>query len=379
MSSFAATRFSAPARFASCSSSSRSSSRRDGRPWSSSPPSRLAPRTANRGDLATTSASATPSPARAGRAADPPAPEDGFGVVITGATKGVGYAMAREFLSRGDRVCICGRSQTRVDAAVAALRAEFPGSCVSGTACDVTDPRDVDAFGDYAASTVGVIHRWLNNAGMVSSREPLMSVEPSEVVQVCNTNLTGAILCCQKAVRLMQAQPGASKAAASASGAKPQMYHVYNFGFSAWGASFSKSTCTHKATKRGLSQLTQSLSEELVAAGVDAVGIHQLSPGMVLTDLLLEGANPVAKRFFNVLAEEPEAVAADVVPKVRATTGTNTSVEFLTLPDAVRRVVFGVPQILGGGRFFDGQGNRVTENGARYKPNGVRLLYDEMQ
>ena len=62
---------------------------------------------------------------------------------------------------------------------------------------------------------------------------------------------------------------------------------------------------------------------------------------MVLTDLLLEGANPVAKRFFNVLAEEPEAVAADVVPKVRATAGTNTSVEFLTLPDAVRRVVFG--------------------------------------
>ena len=112
---------------------------------------------------------------------------------------------------------------------------------------------------------------------------------------------------------------------------------------------------------------------------MDAVGIHQLSPGMVLTDLLLEGANPVAKRFFNVLAEEPEAVAADVVPKVRATTGTNTSVEFLTLPDAVRRVVFGVPQILGGGRFFDGQGNRVIENGARYKPNGVRLLYDEMQ
>ena len=249
--------------------------------------------------------------------------------------------------------------QTRVDAAVAALRAEFPGSCVSGTACDVTDPRDVDAFGDYAASTVGVIHRWLNNAGMVSSRETLLSRHRRalEVIQVCNTNLTGAILCCQKAVRLMQAQPAAGKS--NPPGATPQSYHVYNTGFSAWGASFSKSTCTHKATKRGLSQLTQSLSEELVEAGVDAVGIHQLSPGMVLTDLLLEGANPVAKRFFNVLAEEPETVAADVVPKVRATAGTNTSVEFLTLPDAVRRVVFGVPQILGGGRFFDG---RETES-----------------
>ena len=125
--------------------------------------------TVNRGGLCVTSAGVEPNN-RAGKIADPPAPSDGFGVVITGATKGVGFAIAREFLRRGDRVCICGRAQTRVDAAVAALRHEFPGSCVSGMKCDVTDPRDVDAFGDYAASTVGVIHHWLNNAGMVSSR-----------------------------------------------------------------------------------------------------------------------------------------------------------------------------------------------------------------
>ena len=128
----------------------------------------------NRGSATTTSAA----PARA---ADFPAPAEGFGIVITGGTKGVGYAMAREFLARGDRVCICGRSQIRVDNAVKALRAEFPGRCVAGAACDVTDPRDVDDFGDFAASTVGVIHHWLNNAGMVSARETLLDVEPSEV------------------------------------------------------------------------------------------------------------------------------------------------------------------------------------------------------
>lgn len=40
--------------------------------------------------------------------------------------------------------------------------------------------------------------------------------------------------------------------------------------------------------------------------------------GMVLTDLLLQGASPAARRFFNVLAEEPETVAAAVVPQIRA-------------------------------------------------------------
>ena len=317
--------------------------------------------------------------------AEKPAPPEGFGVVITGATKGVGFCLAREFLMRGDRVCICGRSATRVDAAVAALRAEFPGACVAGARCDVTDPRDVDAFGDYAAATIGVVHHWLNNAGMVSSREPLFDVEPAEVVRVCNTNLTGAILCCQKAVRLMRRQDegsaGGSRRARESNGSNsPQRYHVYNFGFSQWGASFSKSTCTHKATKRGLSQLTASLAEELLEAGVDSVGVHQLSPGMVLTDLLLEGASPVARRFFNVLAEEPEVVAADLCPKIRETVGTRTAIEFLTLPDALARVMFGVPQIVGGGRFFDGDGRRVVSaNAVGYKENGTRLLYDGME
>ena len=317
--------------------------------------------------------------------AERPAPPEGFGVVITGATKGVGYALAREFLMRGDRVCICGRSATRVDAAVAALRAEFPGACVAGTRCDVTDPRDVDAFGDYAAATVGVIHHWLNNAGMVSSRQPLFDIDASEVVRVCNTNLTGAIMCCQKAVKLMRRQGASSSGSgeersSSSTNKSSQRYHVYNFGFSRWGASFSKSTCTHKATKRGLSQLTSALSEELTEAGVECVGVHQLSPGMVLTDLLLEGASPVARRFFNVLAEEPEVVAADLCPKIRAVSGTNSSIEFLTLPDAVRRVATGVPQIVGGGRFFDANGNRIASDGAvGYKENGTRLLYDGME
>ena len=308
-------------------------------------------------------------------AADFPAPAEGFGIVITGGTKGVGYAMAREFLARGDRVCICGRSQIRVDDAVRALRSEFPGRCVAGAACDVTDPRDVDDFGDFAASTVGTIHHWLNNAGMVSARETLLDVEPSEVVRVCNTNLTGAVLCCQKAAKIMVRQSSRG----SASGFQHVPFHVYNFGFSTWGASFSRSTCTHKATKRGLSQLTVSLAAELAAANVDTVGVHQLSPGMVLTDLLLEGAEPVSKRFFNVLAEEPETVARDLVPKIRNTDSKTSAVEFLTLPDAVFRVVTGVPQILGGGRFFDRDGNRVAVEGEAYKPNGVRMLYEEMK
>lgn len=72
-------------------------------------------------------------------------------------------------------------------------------------------------------------------------------------------------------------------------------YHIFNLGFSSWGAAFSRSAVTHKTTKRGLTQLSQSLTEELKAAGLSSIGVHNLSPGMVLTDLLLKGASPVAR------------------------------------------------------------------------------------
>jgi hypothetical protein len=144
---------------------------------------------------------------------------------------------------------------------------------------------------------------------------------------------------------------------------------------------------------------------------------------MVLTDLLLQGAPPTAGRFFNALAEEPETVAAALVPQIRATQvmrraatarraharavcmrmvlcaaacvtrrcGRRRSrlprvlllllqgarnIEYLTPLSAVGRVVSGLPQILKGGRFFDKEGKRVPQAADAYNDAGVRLLYD---
>ena len=55
----------------------------------------------------------------------------------------------------------------------------------------------------------------------------------------------------------------------------------------------------------------------LCGAGLTSIGVHNLSPGLVLTGLLLDGASPAARRFFNALAEEPETVAAALVPRMR--------------------------------------------------------------
>mmetsp|Transcript_13664 Transcript_13664/g.26228 ORF Transcript_13664/g.26228 Transcript_13664/m.26228 type:complete len:389 (+) Transcript_13664:85-1251(+) len=290
-----------------------------------------------------------------------------LGVVITGGTKGFGYALSKELLKGGDRVMLCGRDSDRVADAVASLQESVPGCSVYGVRCDVACPGDVSELAAAASRDLGTVHLWINNAAHISEPKPLFEVQQEDLAAVVGTNVLGSILCCREAINLMRKQKGAE-------GSVP-LYHIFNFGFSPWGAALSSAVCTHKATKTGLAQLNTSLADELNRAGIRSIGVHNLSPGMVLTDLLIKGSNPISRRIFNALAEEPETVAASLAPKVRSISGNNGSIEFLTLPDAIRRMVTGLPQIINGGRFFDKQGDRVRVEGDEYKENGVRLLY----
>ena len=189
------------------------------------------------------------------------------------------YALARELLAAGDRVVICGRDEARLQAAVEALRRGPGGSGgasasqrVHGVRCDVSSAADVSRLGEAAQEHLGGrIDLWLNNAGAVTAKRLLADVAPDDIASVVGTNVLGSLLGSREAVRVMRRQPAA---------ATPR-YHIFNAGFSAWGAAFSKSAATHKATKAALSQLSRSLAEELAAEGLTGIGVHNLSPGVM--------------------------------------------------------------------------------------------------
>lgn len=75
-----------------------------------------------------------------------------YSVVITGGTRGVGLAMAKEFLSMGDSVVICGRDQQRLDRALVLLRSKYPSvdgkENVFGITADVSSYSDVMNLGE---------------------------------------------------------------------------------------------------------------------------------------------------------------------------------------------------------------------------------------
>ncbi len=272
-----------------------------------------------------------------------------LGVVVTGGFAGLGLAMARMFLLAGDRVVICGRDHDRLDAALGQLRTEAPGGEVHGMACDVSELGEAQAFVSYAVSKLGVIDRWINNAGTAGRlKRPLWELPPDDIDETCRTNLCGTLMLCAEVVRVMLRQPF--------EGTGPS-FHIFNMGFSATGVRSSPTAVPHRASKRAVTLSTGFLDAELKKAGISAIGVHELSPGLVLTDLLIKDAGISERMLFNAVAETPETVAAALAPRIRNASGSGGLMRYQPVIFMVARIIaskFGYRK----GRFFDDEGRR---------------------
>ena len=249
----------------------------------------------------------TTTPRAASGAGVPTSRTDPFKVVITGSTKGLGLELARGFLSRGDRVVVTSRDETRVREAVAALREDF-GDRVAGVAADVSRPDAVDALTDFASESMGGVDIWINNAGANGYvYENLAESDPEVLREIVLTNSFGTLLCCRSAIRLMATQAEGG--------------HVFNMLGAGSDGGPTQKYAAYGHTKAGMAQLTKTLAGELKDTGNARVGVHALSPGMVFTELISSGRYAFGSqgRFFvNTLAEPPEVPAAFLVEKVRA-------------------------------------------------------------
>lgn len=252
--------------------------------------------------------------------------------------------MAREFLRAGDRVVLCGRREHLLHGALRQLEEEVPDARVHGMVCDVSDPLQVASFASFARATLGTINRWINNAGTAGAmRRPLGELEAGDIDETCRTNLSGSMLCCAEALRVMGSQESGG--------------HLFNMGFSAGGMRSSPTSVPHRASKRAVALMTGLLARELKASGNRFVGIHELSPGLVLTDLLLRDATDEQKRFFNAMAETPETVASVLVPSIRSIKARSGAVRYQPVAMMLLKLAlsfFGYRKE----RFFDATGRR---------------------
>lgn len=252
-----------------------------------------------------------------GRAATDTAPR-GLKVVITGGSRGLGYALADRFLALGDSVVLASRSAEGVAQAERSLRQKHPAGEVHSMAVDVAQAEQQDALARLCVEKFGRLDIWVANAALSQGEKlDIADTPPEAIASAVATNLTGSIFSARAAMKVMRQQPEGGK-----------LFLVDGTG--AWGNA-TPGNVAYGATKRGLTQLVKSLEAE-TKKSCPQVKVHICSPGMMVTDLLkASGAgNLRALKFFNILAELPNTTADWLVPRMRGVTGTGKYFKFLT-------------------------------------------------
>lgn len=277
------------------------------------------------------------------------APTAPLRVVITGSSKGIGKALAREFLRVGDHVIVAARSGHSVRTTVAELRAEMgPLIRITGTDVDVSSPASVARLANAAPVYFGgAVDVWINNAGYSGSFQPLVEATAAQVQEVVCTNMLGTLLATRAAILAMETQGTAG--------------HIFNVDGAGANGAPTPNYAAYGATKAGVAHLMASVSAELEAAG-SITAVHTVSPGMVLTGLLLSGATAANKRAFNILCEQPETIAAYLVPRMRTVVARGDKKRYIRYLTPARALWFLLMAPLRMRRFFDWEGRQLYED-----------------
>ena len=132
---------------------------------------------------------------------------DGLVAIVTGASKGLGRALAKEYASQGAKLVICSREQSptglpgTLQETAQAIRDS--GGEVLPLPCDVTDQRQVEEMVRRAVEQYGRIDVLVNNAGAMVLGETILEIEPDKWDQVMLANVHGPYLCCRAVLPTM--------------------------------------------------------------------------------------------------------------------------------------------------------------------------------
>lgn len=200
--------------------------------------------------------------------------------IVTGASRGIGRAIAIELASRGASVVVNFNSNpAAADDVVAAIIGA--GGTATAVQANVADEAQVDALFKKAIEVYGKVDILVNNAG--TTRDNLIiRMKPEDFDAVIETNLKSAWLCCRAAIgAMMRKRYGRIINVSSVSGVVGQA-----------GQS------NYSASKAGLLGLTKSLAREYANRGIT---VNAVAPGFVLTDLTKDLPEDLVKQLNSVI------------------------------------------------------------------------------
>jgi dehydrogenase/reductase SDR family member 4 len=184
--------------------------------------------------------------------------------IVTGASRGIGKAIAQAFAREGAHVAICGRKQEALDAVVQASGG-LPGKLVP-VVCHVGRAAEIQRLVDTALEQFGRIDILVNNAGTNIAQEPVLQVDEAKFDKMIEINLKSAFRLIQAVAPGMCARgTGSIINISSISGLRPQYQGML-----------------YSMTKAALIMMTKSYAQEL---GPSGVRVNAIAPGLIRTAL----------------------------------------------------------------------------------------------
>ena len=189
-------------------------------------------------------------------------PLAGKTALVTGAARGIGYAIAARLATDGARVAVLD-----LDTAVAKEAAERIGPSALALTADVTVPGEVEAAVRQVDAAFGRLDILVNNAGITGRSFPIWELSDEDWRRVIDVDLTSVFYCCRSAVRVMLEQ-GSGRIVNIASIA---------------GKEGNPTLVPYSAAKAGVIGLTKALAKEVCTRGIL---VHAVAPAVIGTELL---------------------------------------------------------------------------------------------
>ena len=219
--------------------------------------------------------------------------------IITGSTRGIGFATAVKFLENGANVVICGSKKESVDKALTKLDETFPRARLMGICPDLSDYDSVAKAFNEVQDYFGSLDILVNNAGL-ASHSSIFTMEVSEFTKLMDLNVNAVFFCSKAAALIMREQKNGVILNTSS------MVSIHG----------QPSGCGYPASKFAVNGLTKSLARELAPYGIR---VNAVAPGVTNTDM-----------FANLPAEMQERTAK-TIPLGRAGEADEVAEAFLFL------------------------------------------------
>jgi len=191
-----------------------------------------------------------------------PSPLAGKTALVTGAARGIGYAIAARLAADGARVAVLD-----LDAAVGKEAAVRIGPSTLALTADVTVAGEVEAAVRQVVAAFGRLDILVNNAGITGRSFPIWELSDEDWRRVIDVDLTSVFYCCRSAVRVMLEQ-GSGRIVNIASIA---------------GKEGNPTLVPYSAAKAGVIGLTKALAKEVCTRGIL---VHAVAPAVIGTELL---------------------------------------------------------------------------------------------